>query len=91
MTNLKAIKILKKLYERTDITDDLGEMEDMTPYKEAVDMAIEALKKEPMLDKIRAEIAKRTIEQGFHTDEWSISYDELIKIIDKYKVKSEEV
>lgn len=41
--------------------------------------------KADVLDKIRAEIAKRTIEQGFDADEWSISYDELIKIIDKYK------
>ena len=38
-----------------------------------------------VLDKIRAKIAKRTIEQGFHADEWSISYDELMKIIDKCK------
>lgn len=49
-----------------------------------------AKSQEPILDKIRAEIAKRTIEQGFHADEWSISYDELMKIIDKYKGESEE-
>lgn len=41
------------------------------------------------LDKIKSEIAKRTIEQGFDADEWSISYDELMKIIDKYKAESE--
>ena len=41
-----------------------------------------------VLDKIKAKIAKRTIEQGFHADEWSISYNELMKIIDKYKTES---
>lgn len=40
-----------------------------------------------VLDKIRAEIAKRTIEQGFDADEWSISYNELMKIIDKYDTR----
>ena len=39
------------------------------------------------LDKIKAKIAKRTIEQGFDADEWSISYDELMKIIDKYDTR----
>ena len=47
--------------------------------------------REKVLDKIKAKIAKRTIEQGFDADEWSISYDELMKIIDKYKAKNKEV
>ena len=40
-------------------------------------------KQESVLNKIRTKIAKRTIEQGFEDDEWSISYNELMKIIDK--------
>ena len=40
-----------------------------------------------VLEKIRSEIAKRTIDQGFDADEWSISYNELMKIIDKYDTK----
>ena len=46
MTNKEAIKMLKKLYQRTDITDDLGEMVDMKPYEEAVNMGIKALEQE---------------------------------------------
>ena len=46
MTRAEAIKILKKLYQRTDITDEYGDMEDMQPYEEVVDMAINALHRE---------------------------------------------
>ena len=51
------------------------------------DRLCKALDNEKVLDKIRAKIAKRTIEQGFYADEWSISYNELMKIIDKYDTK----
>ena len=46
MNREDAIEMLKKLYQRTDITDDYGDMEDMQPYEEAVDMAINALHRE---------------------------------------------
>lgn len=46
MTREEAKNWLNKLYVRTDITDDLGEMVDMKPYEEAVDMAINALHRE---------------------------------------------
>ena len=47
MTREEAKKWLNKLYARADITDEYGDMEDMQPYEEAVDMAIEALEQEP--------------------------------------------
>ena len=43
MTREEAKNWLNKLYSRADITDEYGDMEDMQPYKEAVDMAIKAL------------------------------------------------
>lgn len=43
MTNEEAKNWLNKLYVRADITDEYGDMVDMQPYSEAVDMAIEAL------------------------------------------------
>lgn len=43
MTNEEAKNWLNKLYARADITDAYGDMEDMQPYSEAVDIAIEAL------------------------------------------------
>lgn len=43
MTREKAKNWLNKLYVRADITDEYGDMVDMQPYSEAVDMAIEAL------------------------------------------------
>lgn len=33
---------------------------------------------------IRAEIDKRTINQGFPKDEWCMSYNDIMKIIDKH-------
>ena len=47
MTREEAINKLKELYLRTDITDDYGEIVDMKPYNDAVNMAIKALEQEP--------------------------------------------
>ena len=47
MTREEAIEWLNKLYIGADITDEYGDMEDMQPYGEAVNMAIEALEQEP--------------------------------------------
>ncbi len=46
MTSEEAETWLKKLYTRADITDDYGEMVDMQPYEEAVNMAIDAIRRE---------------------------------------------
>ena len=40
MTGEEAKKWLNKLLARADITDEYGDMEDMQPYEEAVNMAI---------------------------------------------------
>jgi len=52
MTREEAKTWLNKLYARADITDEYGDMEDMQPYAEAVNMAIEALEQEPCDDVI---------------------------------------
>ena len=44
MTREEAQNWLHKLYTRADITDEYGDMEDMQPYEEAINMAISALK-----------------------------------------------
>ena len=46
MTREEAKNWLTKLYAKADITDEYGDVEDMQPYEEAVDMAIEALEQE---------------------------------------------
>ena len=43
MTRKEAKSWLRKLYARADITDEYGDMEDMQPYEEAINMAISAL------------------------------------------------
>ena len=43
MTRKEAIKWLNKLYARADITDEYGDMEDMQPYDEAINSAINSL------------------------------------------------
>lgn len=43
MTREEAKNWLHKLYARADITDEYGDMEDMQPYEEAINMAISAL------------------------------------------------
>lgn len=46
MTREEAKTWLNKLYARADITDEYGDMEDMQPYEEAVNMAIKALEQD---------------------------------------------
>lgn len=45
MTKEEAIRNLEALLIRAYITDVYGDMEDMTPYEDAVNMAIQALQK----------------------------------------------
>ena len=62
MTREEAKIWLNKLYTRTDITNEYGDMEDMQPYEEALDMAIKALEQEPCDDCIsRADIKKHKV------------------------------
>ena len=48
MTNEECKKYLIKLYGMADITDAYGDMDDTTPYEEALDMAIKALEQQPL-------------------------------------------
>lgn len=52
MTSEEAKNWLNKLYTRADITDEYGDMEDMKPYEEAIDRAIQALSAETCEDAI---------------------------------------
>ena len=102
MTREEAKKWLNELYVRSDITDDYGDMVDMQPYEEAVDMAIKALEQEPILDKIRADIENMEIVYSIcanykdeRTDEekvidWGKMYKKMfLDIIDMYRTESE--
>ena len=85
MTNAEAKNWLKRLYIRADITDEYGDIEDMQPYEEAVNMAIKSL---DIIDKIREEIAqyKRIT---YSTDPYNlVGY--CLGIIDKYRKESED-
>lgn len=52
MTREEAIKWLDRLYIGADITDEYGDMENVQPYEEALNMAIKALSQEPCEDAI---------------------------------------
>jgi hypothetical protein len=47
MTREDAIYWLDRLYMGADMTDEYGDMVNMRPYEEALNMAIEALEQEP--------------------------------------------
>lgn len=77
----KAIEVLN--------TYDMSEDNDDTEFKCAVAMALEALKQEPILDKIRAEIeAKCCITVGREND-GAITLHDVFEILDKHKAESE--
>ena len=77
MTREDAKKLLDKLYARADITDEYGDMEDMKPYEEAVNMAIKALEQEPCEDAISRSDAIRVASGYCH---WTNIPDELAKL-----------
>lgn len=84
MTRREAIKLLNELYIRADITDEYGDMEDMQPYEDAVDMAIQALEQESILDKIRAEIEKQQkwlLQAGYTAYNTDIAFDSIKRVI----------
>ena len=84
---MKREKSKAKKFDILHFVADNAGLSTFEAIEKAYNMGVS--EQESVLDKIKAEIAKRTIEQGFHADEWSISYDELMKIIDKYKGESE--
>jgi hypothetical protein len=84
MTREEAIRWLK---------EDIDENGDkyVCEYIEAVEMAIKALEREPILDKIRAEIMKLDdINPDYPMDRTiHISRNEVLQIVDKYRAESE--
>lgn len=58
---------------------------------EAIHMAIKALKQEPLLDKIRAEIEQNAypIVHGVNNHELGMTLYGILQVIDKYKAESE--
>ena len=60
--------------------------------EEALDIAIEALEQEPILDKIRAEIALNAypIVHGVNNRELGMTLYGILEVIDKYKAESED-
>lgn len=101
MTRKEAIKWLNKLYARADITDEYGDMEDMQPYEEAINIAINALKVDEMynLEYENADefISKRVLEDiRYEIDGIYIGYrhgyevmGDVLEVIDKYRTESE--
>lgn len=96
MTREEAIKELEILKEEYWDDDGYGnETEQYDDTMTALDMAIKALEQQPILDKIRAEIAMYEADcrlQG-GTDECekcnSNVFGSIYRIIDKYKAESE--
>lgn len=92
----RAIMYFKDMRKRFCEGYLLGVPKDSVAYKatmaekEFYDTAIEALKQEPILDKIRAEIKDNRDEWIRGQDpEWH-TYDRCLQIIDKHKAESEE-
>ena len=66
MTREDAKNWLNKLYTRTDITDEYGDMEDMQPYEEAVNMAIKALEQQPCEDTVSRQTVLDEVNRKFN-------------------------
>lgn len=84
MEREEAIKGLKSLKE---VRRKYGDMQTMKDEIECLDMAIKALEKEPILDKIEEEIQKL---RGCSCSCSDGIIDDVEDILDKYKVESEE-
>lgn len=93
MTRKEAKNWLHKLYlAGADITEEYGDMEDMTPYEEAVNMAIKALSVEPceyaismsVIEDIKAEITRIAYEEATEDLKWAAGLIYSIKIINKH-------
>ena len=89
MTKEEAIEILNNWSPWQEIGD-------YDRFRDALDMAIKALKQEPILDKIRAEIGElNPVDYGSiysYESHNGARYmkDDVLYIIDKYKAESEE-
>ena len=90
MTREEAIKELYKLeYYGKSFDNSVEECRKAERKTEAIWVAIKALKQEPILDKIRAEIDKIYESEGNSVDCLN-ALDDLKWFIDKYKAESED-
>ena len=79
MTRKEAIKWIETFKGRYGLPE----------LEEAIDMAIKALEQEPILDKIRAEIADLD-DADYDFEGYYKAVTDAVKIIDKYKAESED-
>lgn len=85
MTIERAIDVLKsECYVFNPLNFDRT-----TLINTALDTVIKALEKEPILDKIRAEIEQITDTMGVSYNQY-VSKIDVLQIIDKYRAESEE-
>lgn len=85
MTIERAIDVLKsECYVFNPLNFDRT-----TLINTALDTVIKALEKEPILDKIRAEMEQITDTMGVSYNQY-VSKIDVLQIIDKYRVESEE-
>ena len=104
MTREEAIKIIRKMLACTDLTVRANLNADMVS---ACNFAIKELEQEPVLDKLRAEIAEygsimvsyaitkdTKTDKGIEklvSDVLKQAKEQVLQIIDKYKAESEKV
>ena len=88
MTREEAIGILKEIIDEGWLISDF---EKCTAI-DACEMAIEALEREPVIDKIRAEIGNINLNEVVtkYEDRFYGFQQEVIKILDKYKGENED-
>ena len=82
MTREEAISIMNVIIHMLEPQYDNDRVE------EAVDMAIKALEQEPVLDKIRAEIANLD-DADYDYEGYYKAVKDVLQIIDKYKAEME--
>jgi hypothetical protein len=92
MTREEAIFCEKSYLGETNCTDCKYYGTDTCESRETHKMSIKALEREPVLDKIRAEISKAWYTQPKNRYEEGLKDQALkdMKIIDKYKAESED-
>jgi len=89
MTNEEAIKEIQSLeYYGRPFDNSIEQTNKADRKRQALEMGIKALEQEPILDKIRAEIAEYKDDKIIHAERNEM-IDIVLDIIDKYKAESE--
>ena len=94
MTREEAIEHNKNLRMYMELSDKNQPCKFLEENYIALEMAIKALERESVLNKIKTEIIENSIEDyryhGYGTDEQTIKTSEVLQIIDKYRAENEE-